>query len=120
MAKNRKMKKLLSILFILSICLSSCNRDKIKLNITDFSKTKTVTLKPYKWYPYAMLKIRVKGYTNDTIRLNYNLYGNTNFYVSGDIDTLLVQTDYYGEGPVTLTFDPYKATDGKLEIDFGL
>lgn len=114
------MKKLTHIIFILSIILVSCNRDKEKLKITDFSKQKIVTLKPYKWKPYAMLKIRVKGFTNDTIRLNYNLYGNTYFYISGKLDTLLVQTDYYGEGPVTLTFDPYKATNGNIEIDFGL
>jgi len=69
---------------------------------------------------YAMLNIKVKGNVNDTIRINYNLYGDTNFYLTGKLDTLLVQTDYYGEGSITLTFDPYKATGGKLEIDFGL
>lgn len=67
-----------------------------------------------------MLNIRVNGYTNDTVRLNYNLYGGTNFFLSGKIDTLLVQTDYYGEGPVTLIFDPYKATKGDLKIEFKL
>lgn len=77
-------------------------------------------LKPYSLKPYAMLKIKIKGFTNDTIRLNYNLYGDTNFFVSGKLDTVLVQTDYYGESPVTLTFDPYKATDGKIKIKIQL
>jgi hypothetical protein len=100
--------------------LVSCNKDKTHIEITNFSEKKVVTLEPYKWKPYAMLSIKVKGYTNDTIRLNYNLYGGTDFYLSGKLDTLLVQTDYYGEGPITLIFDPYIATEGKLEIEFNL
>jgi hypothetical protein len=67
-----------------------------------------------------MLNINVKGYTNDTVKINYNLYGGTNFFLSGKIDTMLVKTDYYGEGPVTLEFDPYKASNGELEIEFKL
>jgi len=114
------MRKFIFISLILSTCLAACSRDKTKLKITDFSKLKTITLKPYKWKMYAMLNVKIKGNVNDTIRLNYNLYGNTHFYLSGILDTLLIQTDYYGEGPVTLTFDPHKATSGKLEIDFGL
>lgn len=98
----------------------SCDRDKTEIIISDFSKIEEVTLIPYKWKPYAMLKINVKGHTNDTIRINYNLYGDTNFFLIGEVDTLLVQTDYYGEGPVTLLFDPYKATEGEIVIDFNL
>lgn len=98
----------------------SCGRDRTEIKITDFSKSEEVTLTPYKWKPYAMLKIRVKGFTNDTIRLNYDLYGNTNFFLIGEMDTILVETDYYGEGPVKLIFDPYKATNGELEIEFNL
>ena len=110
------------ILLILIFCLTivSCSKDTATIEITDFSKTETIELQPYAWKPYAMLKIKVKGYTNDTVSINYNLYGDTSFYISGEIDTTLVQTDYYGEGPVRLIFDPYKATDGKLLIDFNL
>ena len=114
------MKKHRCLIFILSLILVSCNMDKENLKITDFSKQKIITLKPYKWKPYAMLKIRVKGFINDTTRLNYNLYGGTDFFLKGKIDTLLVQTDYYGEGPVKFIFDPYKATDGELEIEIKL
>lgn len=108
------------ILILISLIVMSCGKDKTEMKISDFSQIEEVTLTPYKWKPYAMLKINVKGYTNDTIRINYNLYGDTNFYLTGELDTLLVQTDYYGEGPVTLLFDPFKATEGKLVIDFNL
>ena len=43
------------------------SKDEAKLKITDFSQSKTVTLKPYKFYPYAMMNVIVKGYVNDTI-----------------------------------------------------
>lgn len=114
------MKKRTLLLSICFLSIVSCNKDKATINITDFSKSKTVELTPYNWKPYAMLNIRVKGYTNDTITINYNLYGDTGFHLSGEIDTTLVQTDYYGEGPVKLKFNPYKATEGELEIDFTL
>ncbi|WP_373060257.1 hypothetical protein [Zunongwangia sp. H14] len=113
------MKKVI-ILIASILVIISCNDDREKMKITDFSQKKIVTLEPYKLKPYSMLNIKVKGYTNDTVRINYNLYGGTNFYLSGKIDTLLVQTDYYGEGPVTLIFDPYRANEGELEIEFNL
>jgi len=112
---------ILKYAILLSVVLfSACNKDKANLKITDFSKKQTVVLKPYKFYPYAMLKIRVKGFVNDTVKINYDLYGNSNFYLNGKIDTILVSTDYYGETPVTLTFNPYKATEGELEINIKL
>lgn len=104
----------LSAVFLIS--LTACNNDKAKLKITDFSKTEVVVLEPYKFKPYAMLKINVKGNVNDTIRIHYDLYGNSNFFLVGKIDTLLVQTDYYGEGKVKILFDPYRATEGEVEI----
>ncbi len=112
--------KKIFLLIVSFLILISCNKDETNIEITNFSDKKVVILEPYRWKPYSMLKIKVKGYTNDTIRINYNLYGDTNFYLSGKFDTLLVQTDYYGEGPVTLIVDPYKATEGKLKLDFNL
>lgn len=37
----------------------------------------------------------------------------------GTIDTL-INGDYYGTENVIWTFDPYRATKGKLEIEYGL
>ncbi|MBI6117642.1 hypothetical protein [Salegentibacter maritimus] len=108
------------VLVLISLILISCGKDKVKIKISDFSKKQEVTLTPYKLKPYAMLKIHIKGQINDTIKINYNLYGNTDFFLTGEVDTLLVQTDYYGEGPVTLLFDPYRATEGEILIDFNL
>ena len=115
------MKKTINILVHCAFALMiSCNKDKVNMTILDFSKTEEIILEPYKFKPYAMFKLRVKGYSNDTIRINYNLYGNTNFLLCGKVDKLLVSTDYYGEGLVKLIFDPYKATKGSIEIDADL
>ena len=96
------------------------SKDEAKLKITDFSQSKTVTLKPYKFYPYAMMNVIVKGYVNDTILIKLDSHNSKPILkLKGNINKRWY-TDYYGEGPVTLIFDPYKATEGKLEIDFGL
>lgn len=111
--------KIIYVLFFV-LLIFGCNKDYEKLIITNFSETKTVTLTPKKFFPYAMLKVRIKGFCNDTIRFNNNQYGNSSYFLMGKIDTLLIQTDYYGEKPVTFIFDPYKATEGNLEIEMKL
>lgn len=105
------------------------SKDKAKLKISDFSAPKTVTLTPYKWKLYAMLNIKVKGFVNDTIIIKNTTsgyYGKKSYNdiigirLTGKIDTIW-KTDYYnGEGSRTFTFDPYKATEGELEIEIGL
>ena len=37
----------------------------------------------------------------------------------GEIDTLL-NADYYGKDTLIWAFDPYRASKGKLEIEYGL
>ena len=72
-----------------------------------------------------MLRIEVKGYCNDTViivrnrydPIPYNNQKGYKFYRT--IDTL-IQHDYYGEGPRTYIFDPYRATEGKLQINIDL
>lgn len=108
------------ILIIFTLLITSCDKDYKKLRITDFNQKKEIKLEPYKFIPYAMLNIKVKGHVNDTIKISYDLYGKSDYYISGSIDTLLVYTDYYGEGPVNFYFDPYKATKGDLIIEFKL
>ena len=105
---------------LIFLIIVSCGKDHAELKVTNFQKKDSITLEPYKFRPYAMLNLRVKGYCNDTVRLNYNLYGNTNHYIIGKVDTLLIQTDYYGETPVKFIFDPYRATEGELEIKVNL
>ncbi|MDO9262187.1 MAG: hypothetical protein Q7U08_09620 [Flavobacteriaceae bacterium] len=95
----------------------SCNNDKEKLKITDFSKSQVITLTPYKWKPYTLINIRVKGFSNDTVIINLKEEYNISLKLSGEIDTLW-QTDYYGEGKRTFTFKPYKAKKGALVIEF--
>ena len=94
------------------------NKDRAKLEITDFSKKQTIVLEPYKFIPYTFINIKVKGYINDTVKIiqGPDLY---DINLSGDIDTIR-KIEYYGEGSRTFIFDPYKATEGKLEIEFNL
>jgi len=108
------------MILVNSVILLSCNKDEAKLVITDFSEPQTITLEPYNLYPYAMMNIWVTGHVNDTIIIK--LHSNDNkpiLKLSGKIKEWWY-TDYYGEGPRTLIFDPYKATEGKLEIEFSL
>ncbi|SHG75183.1 hypothetical protein SAMN05444483_12711 [Salegentibacter echinorum] len=114
--KNFKLFLYVLISIILFTCCSK--KDTAKLKITDFSKTQTVVLQPYKFFPYTMINIKVKGYVNDTIKIiqGPDLY---DINLSGDLDTIR-KIEYYGEGPRTFIFDPYKATQGELEIEFQL
>lgn len=86
----------------------------------DFTKSKTIVVKPYKNYPYAMMNVWVKGYANDTILIKLNSKENKPILkLSGKIDERWY-TDYYGEGERMLIFDPFKANKGELEIKIEL
>lgn len=113
------MKSSIYLFLTLFICFFSCNKDKTSFRITDFSKSKTVTLKPHKWYPYAMINITVKGYANDTIKIKESYYGDYDILLIGQIDTIK-KMEYYGEGEVEFTFDPFRATKGQLDINIKL
>lgn len=110
------MKKLESIILTLIFLLTSCGKDDEKLKIDDFTKSKTIVLEPYKNYPYAMMNIWVKGYTNDTILIKLSSKNSKPILkLSGEINERWY-TDYYGEGKRTIIFEPYKATKGTIEI----
>ena len=67
-----------------------------------------------------MMNIWVKGYVNDTILIKLGSKNSIPILkLIGNINERW-NTDYYGEGERKLIFEPYKATEGKLEIDFGL
>jgi hypothetical protein len=114
------MKKFNLIFLIFSLIFLSCNRDNKKIKITDFSKPQKIKVKPYKNYPYTMMNISVKGYANDTILIKLDSKNSLPILkLVGNINERW-NTDYYGEGERMLIFEPYKATEGKLQIDFGL
>lgn len=111
-------------LFLISISiifLTSCyNNDHKKIIITDFTVSRTDTLKPYKipfLRGYQMYNIVVKGYTNDTIKIKHEGWFDIN--LSGQIDTVF-KSDYYGTHNLAPIFDPYKATKGKITIEYSL
>ena len=112
-------KKYFYIHIFLLIITTSCNKDNETLIISDFTEIKEINLKPNKYKLYSMKNIWVKGYVNDTILIRLNNEDKPIMKLSGKIDKRWY-TDYYGEGEETLIFDPYKATEGELEIIFEL
>ena len=105
--------------FVLILFLCSCKKDHKKITITNFKQQKTLLVEPYSLIPYSMFNLRIKGYVNDTIYLRTEGVYNLEFKLSGNIDTLWY-SDYYGEGPIKCIFLPYKATEGKLDIEIKL
>ncbi|GGB86218.1 hypothetical protein GCM10007424_27850 [Flavobacterium suaedae] len=103
------------ILLLIVISFISCTSDKVchKHKINEFNKKITDTLYPVKEGSYAVKVIKVKGYANDSIYINgYKLY------FKHSVDTVLQGGDYYGTHPAVFEFDPYKAKEGDLEIEF--
>ena len=90
-------------------------KDQARLSITDFSKKRINILVPYNYKTYATSLVKVKGYTNDTIKIR----GIFSMNLSGKIDTI-VSRDYYGTHNIRCIFDPYKATEGELIIEYSL
>ena len=110
------MRKLLFI-FALILIFSCDKEDKMKFTITDFSKKRIDTLIPYENKSYVVFFISVKGFSNDSIKLKRKGY--YEIQLIGDIDTI-VRYDYYGGENVIIEFNPYKATEGKLDIKYNL
>ncbi len=109
------MKRIVSILSL--VCTFSCSKDYRKIKMTDFSKRRVDTLIPYKYKDYIMYNLKVKGFTNDTVKIRHK--GGKGIKLSGYIDTLF-QSDYYGTDTIIEIFDPYKAKKGNLEIEYKL
>lgn len=106
-----------TVLVFLGFLFISCNKDYRKFTVTDFSKVRVDTLVPYKNKTYVSFIIKVKGFSDDTIKIKRDGYYDIKF--SGEVDTLL-NSDYYGTHDVICIFDPYKATEGELEIEYSL
>lgn len=109
--------KLLFISILIFVSCNSKNSDYKRFKVIDFSKKRIDTLKPIKNKSYVAYYIKVKGFTNDTVRIT-----SKSFYdikLTGKIDTV-ISSDYYGEDMIILSFEPYKAKKGKLEIEYSL
>jgi len=108
------------LLFVSIIVFLSCNSkksDHIRFNLIDFTKKRIDTLKPLENKSYVSYYVKVKGYTNDTIRITSKFF--YDIKLSGNIDTLF-SGDYYGKDEIVLTLKPYKAKKGKLEVEYSL
>lgn len=102
--------------YIILFLLISCGKDDEKLEISDFTKSKTIVLEPYKNYPYSMMNIWIKGYASDTILIKLNSKNSKPILkLSGEINERWY-TDYYGEGERIIIFEPYKSDEGNIEI----
>ena len=80
----------------------------------------TLTIKdslvPEKSEAYTTKLIKLKGYTDDSIYVNFG-GGSFNKYYKGNFDILL-NPDYYGGVNANFEFNSYKAKKGDLEITF--
>jgi hypothetical protein len=110
------MKNIIYIVLI-SLLFSCVRHDKNKLIITEFNDKIVDTLHPYN-KSYTAYNINIKGYVNDSIRIGFGP-DSYSFYFKGEIDKKLI-FDYYGQFERLFIFDPYKATEGRLEIKYGL
>ncbi len=106
---------LLSLLFISCEC-NNC-ADHRKFVVTDFSKKRVDTLFPNESKTYVGYLVKVKGKTNDSIKISRKGYND--IILNGEIDTL-ISNDYYGTEDVIWIFNPYNATHGQLEIEYKL
>ncbi len=113
--------KILLLFIILSALLVSCGEraDRKSVTITDFSKSFSDTLYPIKNTTYVAVSVEIKGEVNDSIILEFHARDAIPFYFNGRIDERIT-FDYYGGGPQIFIFKPYKNTEGKLEIKYGL
>lgn len=114
------MKSIIIIFFGLMLIFSCKNKqrkDYKKFTITDFSKKKIDTLKPYENKSYNTFYIKVKGHVSDSVKIKRKGY--YDIILFGKIDTL-INGDYYGTEEIIWIFDPYNATKGKLEIEYSL
>ncbi len=110
-----KLKILITIL-LLNFLLTACYQKEKFIKITDFSMIYADTLHPKKDGSYASSVLRIRGYVNDTISVEF--YG-IEKRIKGNID-IKFDADYYGMIDVYFIFDPLKATEGELEIRYGI
>jgi hypothetical protein len=111
--------KLIAILMLLSSCGNTT--DNKKITIEDFDEKFTDSLTPISGKSYAVYYIKIKGTSNDTIRITASKPEDSSYYyyLNGDFEKEIIM-DYYGGSNQYITFDPYKATEGKVELTYRL
>ena len=120
------MKKNYILLFAMLVLLSSCGKDssdKKNITIDNFNEKFVDSLVPVPDKNYSVFYAKIQGNSNDTIRINISR-GRTqdssfNYYFIGDFDKE-IRLDYYGESNMYITFDPHKATKGKVKLSYRL
>ena len=96
--------------------LFSCTSNERKLNIDDFAEKINDTLIPKKNGTYTAAIYEINGIVNDTVLITFygiekQFFGEFKFKFN---------LDYYGGLDVPFEFDPYKATEGKISIVYGI
>lgn len=101
------------LILFLGVFLLSCDNMQFT-RITDFTRPTQLVLKtPGK--NYATYHFRIRGTVNDTVKLGTNISAHV-IPLSGAIDREFI-FDFYGSSDsIVLTFDPYKAKTGHIEI----
>lgn len=97
-------------ILIIILIIFSCNKKKRITVITDLTKGYRDTLYLKKDYHYSSYYISVKGYTNDTVKIN-------DYYFFGKFDTV-IRKDFYGnkKSILVLEFKPYKGNNGEIKM----
>ena len=109
------MKNTLIYLAIITLSIS-CSQKKRTIEIVDFSNPYKETLIPIKNGGYTSASYKIKGNSNDTIIIQF--YGLERKYIGKFEDKL--NGDYYGSIEVDFLFNPYRATKGKIEVEYGI
>ncbi len=108
---------------MISLFVSCSIKKKKEIVITNSTKRFSDSLVPSKRMirsGYVNYIVEIKGVVNDSVK--FNLFDGkefSTFYLKGDIENKFMD-EYSGCCPRYLIFDPYKATEGKLEIEYGL
>lgn len=90
-----------------ALTLCACQSEP-HVDIADVRRAENITLHTTKPYPYR-LTVQVKGYLNDTARLNDIKTG------KGPVDLVCYDGDYYTD-TFQLSYEPYKADSGALRV----
>ena len=113
--------KLLTFLILLSSCEDS--PDKKKVTIENFNEQFVDSLAPIPDKHYSVFYTKITGYSNDTIRLNISSDktpdSGRNYYFIDNFEEE-IRLDYYGGSNKYITFDPYEAAEGKVELTYRL
>ena len=111
--------QLIAILIFLISCGNST--DNKKITIDNFDEKFIDSLIPIPDKSYAVYYIKIEGTSNDTIRISLSKSEDSKhyYYLIGDFKKE-IRLDYYGGSVEYITFDPYKATKGKVKLTYQL